>query len=440
MADKKQKPVPEYDDGAFVRAGYGAVSGYHQPMTFDLGHYHAAEKVWGPSLDAWAYHGDCKPAADGSSPLAGVPFAVKDVIDVAGQPTQYGSDAFRDAVPALRDASVVSALRAAGACPVGKTRTTEFAFVDPTPTRNPYDLARSPGGSSSGSGAVVGAGIVPFALGTQTAGSLCRPATYCGAASYKPGLGVLPTTGMAPLSPSFDAIGIICQSAAWLGSVFDVLSSAFAIPGNDSTTGPLNIAFLDVPEQRPDPAMLAAMQHVIAQLRGSGHFVTTVTTPVSFPGIIDHHRTVMLREAANCLGPMLEARHDLLKPLFRAALLQGNAITDAQKDQALDWVENARRQFWSHVSAFDLILAYPVPGVAPLGLATTGDQSYLTPWTAMGGPLVSLPAGYDPDGLPLGILLAAKPGLDSFLVHSAEMLALLLPRHRPPTIPPHSNP
>ena len=185
---------------------------------------------WEPVIDAWAHVAEASVAA-GSGALLDVPFAVKDVIDVAGQPTRFGSLIFEAAAPAAADAPVVAALRRAGALPVGKTRTTEFAFIDPTVTRNPYDPRHSPGGSSSGSGAAVGARVVPFALGTQTAGSLCRPAAYCGAVSYKPGLGRFPLDGVAPLSRSFDAVGVIAQSMPWLTRVSPMAFSTCCIRG-----------------------------------------------------------------------------------------------------------------------------------------------------------------------------------------------------------------
>lgn len=398
---------------------------------------------WEPHIDAWASLPD-GPAPQATClsvdrPLAGIPFAVKDVIDTAGFPTRYGSDAFGDAPPAKQDAPVVAALRQAGAIPVGKTRSTEFAFIDPTITRNPYDPTRSPGGSSSGSGAVVGAGIVPFALGTQTAGSLCRPATYCGAASYKPGYGVLPVTGMAPLSRQFDTIGVIAESATWLGRIFSVLAKDFGIPVGTVPAKSLRIGLLTVPEQAPEPSMRHAMQDVVSRLRTAGHKVTETKSPISFASAIAHHRTIMLAQAALALIPLVGGRRDRLKPKLAAALQEGAEIKASDLDRAILWIKSAQKDFWKELAAFDLLLAYPVPGAAPIGLATTGDQTYLTPWTAMAGPLVSLPIGIDPEGLPLGILLGAPPGQDSFLLEAALVLAALLPDTPSPPLPETGN-
>jgi len=393
---------------------------------------------WEPLIEAWAHvdAGPCVSATDNvsrdkgnASGLRGVPFGVKDVIDVRGQPTRFGSRAFDVVEPAGDDAPIVAALRSAGAIPVGKTRSTEFAFVDPTITRNPYNSRRSPGGSSSGSGAVVGAGIVPFALGTQTAGSLCRPAAYCGAASYKPGLGVMPVTGMAPLSPSFDAIGVIAQSADWLERVFQVLARAFQVPRCSDTPGrALRIGFVDVPEQRPSPSVASAMAYAIRQFETAGHCIDITATPISFADVIRHHRVVMLAEAAGVLLPFVGARRDLLQPFLREGLAEGEKITPVERQDSIEWIATVRAEFWRHFHLFDLLLSFPVPDIAPIGLSTTGDQTYLTPWTALGGPLVSLPAGRGPEGMPLGILLAAAPGRDAFLVQTATQMAAHLPK------------
>ncbi|WP_416898660.1 MAG: amidase family protein [Minwuia sp.] len=408
---------------------------------FTIDDHLAARALWEPRLDAWAHLEGPNvlraPGAVADGPLGGVPFGVKDIIDVRGQPTRFGSAAFADAPPAESDSDVVAALRGAGAVPVGKTRTTEFAFVDPTTTVNPYNPAHSPGGSSSGSGAAVGAGEVPFALGTQTAGSLCRPAAYCGAYAYKPGLGVLPRTGVAPLSPSFDAVGVIAKTAAWLTRVFSVLAQAFEIP---SAAGPspgasLRIGVLLPPEQSPEPAMLAALETVRHVFSGRGHEVRDIGTPVSFGRLIREHRAVMVHEMNEHLAPRLRGREERLQPRFRAGLSEGAAQAPERAQEAAGWLAEARTRFWADVGDVDLILACPVPGAAPAGFATTGDQSYLTPWTALGGPLVSFPATLDGAGMPLALLLAAAPGRDRYLVREATGLSAHVPRIPDPEPP-----
>jgi len=399
-------------------------------------------RLWEPVIQAWA-HIDAPaavmPPRPGASslPLQGIPFGVKDMIDVTGQPTRFGSAAFPDAMPARRDAAIVDLLRRAGAIPIGKTRTTEFAFIDPTITRNPFDPRRSPGGSSSGSAAVVGAGLVPFALGTQTAGSLCRPAIYCGAAAYKPSHGILPVDGLAPLSPSFDTIGVIATTAGWLERLYAILAAGFGLPELPpaSRAQRLRIGLLQTPEQAPSAALRGMMADACSSLRQAGHGVFDLPAPLSFADVIARHRIVMLAEAARHVGALIRDREAALQPKLRAALQEGSRIGEDQRLDALAWLAEARRDFWRAASGFDLLLAYPVPDVAPLGLSTTGDQSYLTPWTALGGPLVALPAGLSEEGLPLGLLLAAAPGRDAALIQAAGRIADLLPPPASPRFP-----
>ena len=395
----------------------------------------AAARRWATAIDAFAWLAPEAAAAPIDGPLAGAPFAVKDVIDVAGMPTGLGWAARADGPPAPRDAAVVAALRAAGARPIGKTRSTAFAFVDPTTTRNPYDPARTPGGSSSGSGAAVGAGVVPFALGTQTAGSLCRPAAYCGAFAWKPSLGALPTAGMAPLSRSFDAVGVIAGSFDWLGRVYAVLADAFGLARPAAAQARLRIGRVSSPDQAPEPAMAAAMQSLCARLVAAGHDVVETTPAASFARLIEWHRTVMLAEAARDVLPIIGSDRDRLPPRLAEGLREGEAISAAEVIAAETRIHATRVRAWDAFAGFDVLIACPAPGAAPLGLATTGDQSYLTPWTALGGPLTVVPAGLDRSGMPLGLLLAAAPGRDAALMAATAAVAALAPpvsRPRPP--------
>lgn len=385
---------------------------------------HAA---WEPLIEAWETLEPTDAGTSDGRQLRGAPFGVKDVIDVAGLPTRCGWDGLADAPTAKTDAAVVAALRGAGAVPVGKTRSTPFAFVDPTTTRNPYDQTRTPGGSSSGSGAAVGAGVVPFALGTQTAGSLCRPAAYCGAFAYKPSLGALPMDGMQALAKSFDAIGVIAADFAWLRRVYDALAAAFGLPSGPDPERALRIGRLLAPEQSPDVALRSAMDDAAARIEAAGCHVRETTSPVSFSALIDDHRSIMLREAADALGPIVGDDLARLPPRLREGLEAGRDI-DAQAAKAAECrVAKARETFWQAASMFDALLAYPTSGAAPKSLASTGDQRYLTPWTALGGPLVTLPCGLDPEGAPIAILVAAPPGEDGALMAAAARIAPLLP-------------
>lgn len=405
-----------------------------EPSPFDDWRIRAL--CWEPLIEAWVRLTGESDAGSGPGPLSGAPFAVKDVIDVAGLPTRCGWAAFEHRAPAVADAAVVAALRAAGAVPVGKTRSTAFAFVDPTITRNPYDPQRTPGGSSSGSGAVVGAGVVPFALGTQTAGSLCRPAAYCGAYAYKPGIGVLPTEGMHPLSRAFDAVGVIAGEFDWLRRVFDVLATAFDIPTGKEPSVPLRIGRVLPPEQAPDPDLVRAIDVVEERLAAVGHIIEPVVPSVSFSELIDDHRTVMLFEAARDIGSVVAEKRNQLPPMIAAGLAEGERVDGQQSAAAMERIRIVRTRFWADVAGFDLLLAYPTSGAAPVGLTTTGDQSYLTPWTALGGPLVTMPCGVDDEGMPLAALLAAPPDFDAALMQMSAEIDPLLPRVKRPDLQP----
>ncbi|MDF1719439.1 MAG: amidase family protein [Minwuia sp.] len=391
-------------------------------------------RSWEPTIEAWKHLPfPERPVAAIPGPLAGVPFGVKDVIDVAGMPTGCGWDGLSDARPAPADAAVVATLRAAGAVPAGKTRSTAFAFIDPTISRNPHDPGRTPGGSSSGSGAVVGAGVVPFALGTQTAGSLCRPAAYCGAFAYKPGLAVLSVEGMQALSHSFDAVGVIAADLDWLMRVADVLLGSDI--RHSASSGKLRIGRISASEQTPDPALVRAIDQVEQAMLAAGHDVSSFTSPIPFSDLLSDHRTIMLAEAVGNIVPVIGDDLAAAPPLLRAGLEEGRMIPPDAPAAAQQRIARARDRFWGSADGFDVLLAYPTTGAAPRGLTTTGDQSYLTPWTALGGPLTTVPCGVDDDGMPLAGLLAMRPGADKLLLQNTNTLAPLFPQVPKPRHP-----
>ncbi|MDF1727757.1 MAG: amidase [Sulfitobacter sp.] len=387
---------------------------------------------WEPHIHAFAAL--CTGTAPQEGPLAGLRVGVKDIIDVAGLPTRNGSDACRDAPPALQDAEVVARLRAAGAHILGKTTTTEFAFTDPTACRNPHDLSRSPGGSSSGSGAAVAAGVVDIAIGTQTAGSLCRPAAYCGAVGFKPTYGILPQQGVTPLAPSFDTLGIITRSVALAQRAYDVLAPS---PSSSSVpTAPRTLCALWETEAAPDEdtdAALAAAAQACADL---GFDLSRASLVAEVAPIVTVHRALMQYEAHRAHHALLqEGQADLLKPKFRAGLRAGAAISAELAEQAADYLQKAKQSFWAGLEGVDMILTLPVPEGAPLIDGTTGFQDWLTPWTVFGGPLVCLPWGVDRLGRPLSVMLAARPGQDHALLNAAAKLEGVGPPRPIPRLP-----
>ncbi len=406
-------------------------------MTADRArHAPDALAVWEPHIRAFVAL--CPDGAvPGSGPLAGLSAGIKDNIDVAGVPTRNGSATCAQAAPAPHDAAVVAALRRAGARIVGKTVTTEFAFTDPTDCRNPHDTARSPGGSSSGSGAAVASGVVDFALGTQTAGSLCRPAAYCGAVGFKPGYGALPMAGVTPLAPGFDTVGVIARSVS-------VARAAFAAMRGDqraSAGTALSTATWLIPGTvRPAPDMQRALREAKDILTSFCRAGPAPAVTVDSALIVAAHRTVMLAEAAQAHADLMRpdtAR--LLRPKFRAALRAGMGIGPGELSDARRYLQGVATRFWAAMDATDIILTLPVPEGAPLIGDSTGFQDWLTVWTVLGGPLVSLPWGMDRLGRPCAVMLAARPGAEDFLLHLAQRLeqaAPSLPAPTPPATPP----
>ena len=360
----------------------------------------------------------CEKGGPNDGPLAGLTVGVKDVIDVVGVPTRNGSDACKDAEPASQDAAVVAALRNAGARIVGKTMTTEFAFTDPTPCRNPHDLNRSPGGSSSGSGAAVAAGVVDIALGTQTAGSLCRPAAYCGVVGFKPSYGLLPTRGVTPLAASFDTVGIIAASLALAKKAFEAITPTEVRAAEPSSVK--GFAGLWQTDAHVDKDASAGLHSAATAL---GLQIDDAPLSADVDAVVKAHRIVMNYEAAQAHGAMLDdVRVDVLKPKFLAGLEAGLKTSPDEAKQAADFLAGARQQFWGALAGTEILLTLPVPEGAPLIDGTTGYQDWLTPWTVFGGPLACLPWGLDRLGRPRSVMLAAHPGQEVQILETAAQL------------------
>jgi len=365
--------------------------------------------------------------------LSAMRVGVKDIIDVQGMPTRNGSDVYTQAQPATADAAVVASLRQAGAKIIGKTTTTEFAYTDPTDCRNPYDLTRSPGGSSSGSGAAVAAGIVDMALGTQTAGSLCRPAAYCGAVCYKPSYGTFSTQGVSPLAKSFDTVGFIARNVA----IACRGAQAAGLPESADTRPATRLVSALLPTAvSATPEVLDAFNEAYGILKQRFPDIRACELKIDVEAIVAAHRTVMNAEAAQAhrhlTAPALSKR---LRSNFRQALHAGALITDKQLEIARKKLSIAKQNFWQQLESVDCLLTLPVPDGAPLLDGTTGYQDWLTPWTVFGGPLVCLPWGLDSLGRPRSIMLAGKPEQDMSLLNLAEKLEKRAPHLPQPTLP-----
>ena len=365
-------------------------------------------------------------------PLHGLPVAVKDVMDVEGLPTRCNNRALQNRAPATADAEVVAALRAAGAVMLGKAHTTEYAFFDPSPARNPHHTDHTPGGSSSGSAAAVASGSAPAATGTQTVASVNRPAAYCGIAAFKPSTGLLSTFGVAPLAPMFDTVGFFGYRVADAAAVFEALCPAHAAHrGAEARTGAtderLRVIALDDPFlAQSAPAVQAAMDAAADRLRGAGHEVLARDACISFETLCGEQQRCMLYQTGRVHRSLLDLPHDHVGEKLREAIETGIGIGDDEYRTMYRSLAAARQRLYASVADADAVLWPAAPDTAPSGLAWTGDPRYIAPWTALGGPVVTVNVGADADGLPIGALLAGAPGTDADFTGIARRLATAL--------------
>jgi len=364
-------------------------------------------------------------------PLNGVPVAIKDIIDTADFPTELGSPLAAGRRP-WRDATVVARLRAAGAVIIGKTVTTELAYYHPGPTRNPHDPTRTPGGSSSGSAAAVAAQMVPLALGSQTNGSVIRPAAFCGVFAVKPSHGLVSRAGVLALSRKLDHIGAFARSLADLALILDVIAGhdpadpdtqPFAAPdfravAREQPPLPPRFAFVRTPVwDKAEPETKAAFEELTAAL---GPAVAPVELPAALAEAWEVHRTIMATEMAHYLAPIV-ARGEPSE-VMRRLLAHGGSVRAVDYLAALAKAPRFAASLAEIFDAYDAILTPAAPGVAPKGLAATGDPAFCTLWTLSGLPALSLPLLAGESGLPLGVQLVGAAGHDARLLRTAGAL------------------
>jgi Asp-tRNA(Asn)/Glu-tRNA(Gln) amidotransferase A subunit family amidase len=368
-----------------------------------------------------------------SGPLHGLVVGVKDVIDTADLPTEYGSPLFRGHQPTV-DADAVATLRRSGALVLGKTESTEFAMYCPTRTRNPADLDRTPGGSSSGSAAAVAAGIVPVALGTQTAGSVIRPAAYCGVYGFKPSKGWTSTRGMWRLAEYLDTVGIFSRSADDLALTCHVLSGQ---PEDWPTAqhvraapalGRHRAAVLPAAEwATADGDVRDALRGVAETLATAGWDVREIAMPLSWRQLPEQHEIVMAVEVARNMHQELGPQVAMISDSAKAVVERGDRCPAQEYQSALEAAEAAMGILRPIASAFDVILAPSALGVAPQGLDFTGDPVMCRPWTLLGLPAANVPAWRRPDELPVGVQAVGTIRNDaSFVQILASMEAVLM--------------
>lgn len=363
-------------------------------------------------------------AADG--PLHGLPIGVKDVLDTADMPTAYNSAIWAGHRPRA-DAGAVALARRAGAVVLGKTVTTEFATRQPGPTTNPHNAGHTPGGSSSGSAAGVAAGYFPFAYGTQTAGSVIRPAAYCGITGYKPSYGTIERHGMKLMSFSLDTIGVMARSVADCALLTSAVSGRDLGDPDADSARTWRIGVCQSPVwQQADAATQALLHDVADRLARAGAVTGACELPPLFAEVLDVHPLLMNAESASAMAWELDNHADALSAGLREKLLWGSAQTPAAVDAARAVFRRAQAGFADAMAGFDVLITPSAPGEAPAGLGWTGDPAFNALWTALHVPCVTVPAGPGPTGLPLGVQIVGPAGADAAVLAASAWVARAL--------------
>src|ERR1700722_7023948 len=373
-------------------------------------------------------------------PLSGIPVAIKDIIATSDMPTTNGSPIYRDHVPA-KDAWVVERLRSLGATIFGKTVSTEFAWRHPGPTTNPWNSAHTPGGSSSGSAAAVAAGIVPLALGTQTLGSVIRPAAFNGVVGLKPSFGAIPRAGVHPLSPSLDHVGFFARRVDDVALALSLLAGA---SDSDPHGRPLPAFQVDIdrglqPLEKPrlgvvrfekwsrvEAEQQRAFDAAIAKLRDAGAVLEerelSELDRVNWNAI----NTILSCEGATIFADLVarypDRTSDHLKSLVEAG--KKHSATDSLSARKIQ--ETRKNAFAGEMSGYDALLTSPAFGEAPRGLHYTGDAEYCAPWTFLGVPAATLPIGFGKNKLPLGLQIVGGYRGDLRMLRAAKWIETIL--------------
>ncbi|MGF1577894.1 MAG: amidase [Gemmataceae bacterium] len=348
-------------------------------------------------------------------PLHGIPIAIKDIIDVFDWPTASGSKLWANSI-ARQDADVVRRLREAGAVIMGKTVTTQFASFDPPPTRNPWNLERTPGGSSSGSAAAVACGMCVAAMGSQTGGSITRPASFCGVAGLKPSYGLVSLDGILPLAPSMDHPGPMANCVEDLAILLSVLAST---PGYvDTAPIPKLCVVGGIFEDMAEPVMRDLMTDVVAKLTHAGANITRVSLPSAFSEVLSRHRTVMAVEAAVYHEERLRRHPEDYEPNIRALIEEGINTSAPDYARSLELQQRLRDEMFTCFAGKTFLLMPATLGPAP-DKATTGDPAFNSPWSFTGLPSVSIPTGWSSDGMPLAVQIVGADFRDDELLDTA---------------------
>ncbi len=359
-------------------------------------------------------------------PLHGIPIAVKDIIDTADMPTELGSKIYAGRRPA-RDATCVARLRDAGALVLGKTVTTEFATFTPGKTRNPHNPAHTPGGSSSGTAAAVADFMVPAGFGTQTSGSVIRPASFCGVCGFKPSHSMVPLGGVLVLVPAFDCVGYMARS-------FDDLALIHGVLGGDGDPAPLADG-PDGPGRPPriglcrshlwdqaEPAGVAAFEEAAQQLTALGAETAEIDLPAGFAPLEEVHGVIMSVALSRSLKSEYDNHRDKISERLRTRIEQGLACPPDRFIRAVEAAARCRSEIETVFGDFDALLTPAARGEAPAGLSATGHPTFNMVWTLLQLPCATVPGLHGPSRLPVGVQLVGRRGDDRRLLSAAKWL------------------
>ena len=370
-----------------------------------------------PRIQAWVPFdaGGALARAENSllgKPLSGTALGVKDIYDTAELPTEWGSEVYKGR-QSQTDAALVAELKRLGAYVLGKTQTTAFAFYDPAPTRNPHNLEHTPGGSSSGSAAAVAAGMVPLALGSQTQGSVLRPASFCGVVGFKPSRGALPVEGMLPCSPTLDTAGLFTRTVDDMRFVWEALR-----PGGNPYEALRFVVIGWPPHKRVEPGMAKQLRGAVKKLEDAGLKVLQAGGPPSFKALPPAIAAVMAYEAAQTHGERYDEYGERLGRKLAGLVEMGRAVSDEAYRAGLDAIQAAEHEFATWAREDTVVITPAALGPAPKGLESTGDPACNAPWTAVGAAAISIPCG-KVGKMPVGLQLTAPAGCDAMLLRTA---------------------
>lgn len=354
-------------------------------------------------------------------PLHGLPVGVKDIIESKDLPTDYGSRLFRENYT-HRDAECVVRTRTGGGIVIGKTVTTEFATFGPGATTNPHDSSRTPGGSSSGSAAGVAARMFPLALGTQTVGSIVRPAAFCGVVGYKPTFNLLSRTGVKEISGSLDTVGCLAGSVAGAAFYASVLAGRDPLLFGSDLSAP-SIAVSHTPFWGSAlPETTALFERLPSALARCGAAVQVTPLPDSFASLCDAQAELWEFEMARCLEDIRKHSLGDVHPILATQLVRGASISQERHDEVQTLAREARKQFEDFFRGVDILIVPSATGEAPVGLSSIGDNVFNRGWNLLHGPCVQVPMGVGPHGLPIGIQVIGAPGRDRQTLAAAHWI------------------